>query len=326
MKYREMTFRAVINSLVHHWPWVLVPTILFMVVGAGAGFLFGDEISAPAAGSAQPLTEINLEEILKDRDYFGACVNAIKSSYTSAKNYCETVQAEKTLTQEEKDLLKEQKEALETYWNTTIRKIDIVRNSTNKIYIIEPFMDELAVELEIQQAKNKLELMKAEAAVNLLKTMDAPSISSDAATHSYEQLLSSAAEYGNLKVSIMQTEHYLDLLKNHRDVVIADANRLDIQIQQAAEELNLIQDDLNKTIEDIAIQNHFNAEVVKTGENYEVHIFHKNTVATPQEGILILTIFCGLVGLCCGWFLAICREAKSQKNDAAQQSEKNKKD
>lgn len=313
MKYPEITFQTVLGAIRHQWKVLLVSVVLFTLLGVGTGFAFAEKGAAPDAGEAVALEDVSFDSILPSAGYYERCKNSLIKRQKDVVDYIQQVSADHTITKEQRALLNEQLRLLQNYKDSALLPLQIAWLDQGAIYIPEEFIASQTALYESRAASTRLSLIRTEAAVELLKTMDSPDAESDKANNIYSSLLSDAAKYGSLKVALTKYEAALSQLKDHTDEVIAQSHQMEQQLNAAKSELNQLQEELSTVLDTIARENHLLLNADFAGDKMAVTITHTHDLATSQEAFEILVIFCCLTGICLGLFLAVCQEAKHGK-------------
>lgn len=310
MKYPEITFQTVLRAFRRQWKAFVLSVLLFALLGVGAGFVFSEKAAAPAAGGAAPLEEADFDEITASADYYADCKDYLFERQKDAVNYVQELAADRTITGEQRAVLNEQLLLLQEYKDTVLDALQAAWSVPDALYIPDEFLDSETARYESLAASIRLSLISAEAAVDLLKTMDSPDVGTDDINKAYASLLSSAAQYGPLKVSLTRYEAALSQLEEHTDEIIAQSRWLNGQLNAAKREFNQLQTEVCQVLDSIARENSLLLAADSTGNDLSVTIAHTHTLATAQEAFAILVIFCTLVGVCGGAFFIVCREAK----------------
>lgn len=308
MKYPEISFQTVLNAIRHHWKRLLVTILLFTLLGAGMGAMFADRAAAPAGGAATPLEDVSYDEVYYDKDYYSSCKEHLFLRYADAITYVNGVFADISLSEEQKLRLTDLLEQLEEFKKTTLLPISNAWAKENALYIPTDFIADEITYYENLLENTQLNLIKSEAAVDLLRTMDAPDVGSEAITNTYQSLLSAAAQYGNLQVQAMQCEARLEKLGDSTSIA-ADARWMEQQLKSTTTAFNRLQAKVCQALDEIAAENDLDIQLTYVGDTPQVNIGHTHTLATSQEAFSIMVLFCSLVGACFGVFLAVCREA-----------------
>ena len=315
MKDINVTFHTCLDAAKHQWKCFLAAVLVFSLLGAGFGWLYAGREAAPAQGSTAPLEPLDFSGLYDDAEYYYACFDALTEAYGNLTQYLRAVTGERTLSEEQKGLLEGYAQDVERFERETLRPIRTLMNAENALYVPEEFWEAAAAGYEAALETVRLDLIAAETAADIVKQMDAPDVAEETVSIAYETLLKQASQYGNLKRAQILYEELLDRLQNHADQVRADSRDMERRLEAAAKELNALAKEVSDGVDAIAAENHLLISIGEEddGDTLQVTISHTHTESPPQDVFLLITLFCGMVGVCCGVFLAVCREAGWRK-------------
>ena len=168
-------------------------------------------------------------------------------------------------------------------------------------------------------AVRALALISAEIAVDIIKQMDSPDMGDDTVTKAYSSLLSEAAKYGSLKKSEARYTAILEKLSQSPEEVAADSRRVYAKLRAADGELAALTEEIDQYVQTLAADNHLDISTNRDtmDGSLQVVISHTHTVSEPEDIFLVTTLFCGLIGIFCGGFFAVCKEAFAEKKKKA---------
>lgn len=314
MQLAEITVSTILNAFRHRWKFFLIVVLVFVVLGIGAAFLFSEQLAAPADGGAELLEPANFSEVYLDADYYTACQAVLTTRVSELETVLNRVSSESTLTEDQLLTLEDLQRSLEAYRRTDLAPIEAAWAAPDALYIPEDFIEETIAEYTISRENTQNSLYAAEFAVELISTMDAPDVGTEDINSTYAALLSRAAQYAQLQLTLQSYDILLDRLTNDRTEVVADGHWMEQQLETAKDNLNDVEASINQTVNGIAEENHLNITAEYVGTEVQVTIDHTHGLSTSREAAQILVIFCTLTGICVGMYLAICIEIKKNFN------------
>lgn len=306
----EITFGSFTGAVKHHWKLILIFLLLFSLLGAGAGYLYAPHDTADIGGQADTLEAIDFRMIVEDGNFHANRRAALNLSCDQCSVYLNTLVGLSSLSSEQKEAILELQNRLSEFSTFSYAPISAKLSATDAIYVPDSYIPTLIEQCENNLAAVQHNLIASEQAVDLLKNMEAPSLENEDTLTYYNNLLKLAYNYGSY---LQQQERYtnmLDALKKHTASVRTAGKEMTQMQDAAAEELNALIEDVNALATTLA-QDHrlkFTA-TYDDKENLTVTTTHTHGEATAQDNFLIIWIFCTLVGLCSGAFLAVCKEA-----------------
>lgn len=317
MKYSDITFKGIWRALRRQWKVLLLCIAVFAVIGVGAGFLYADSQSAPADGTAGSFPFVDFSEIVYDKDYYTACYQKLSSTHTNINTYLSALLSDSSISAAQKEQLRQMQQSL----TEVLVPLKEAYGKMDAMYFPPEFRDMVIENYEKLLEGTRRSLIVSEAAVELLKEMQAPVITSDSITKSYEALLSQAANYGTYLRNIDTYQQTIDRLNNDYHLIRAESAQVSDELEKAAVALNDAIEDINVAARQIAAENfiHINLSYDSNGAILTT-VTHTHDESSAQDVFAILVIFCVLVGVCCGAFFAICREVIVEKKKVAEQS------
>lgn len=317
MKYAEINAQTIFHAVKRRWKTFFLTVLLFSAVGLCGGFLFSGRLSAPADGGAAGTMLSDYSQLTLDDDYYTSCKTNLLTAYNNAVSYLSALSSESTATQAQQARLGEYEEQLRDFNSEVLAPIQTLfssRVSSEDIYIPPQLLEEVTAKYEALLKNTRLNLIAAEAAVDIVKSMDSPDTQSDEIDAAYVTLLKQAAQYGNYKKNEAIYESVLNQLTQEPERVADRSRKLERELNSASRQLNGIIEDLNQTADEMAKENFFNLSVAYDNNNaIQVTINHTHAASDRQEAFLVITLFCVLAGICCGMFFAVCREAFQDK-------------
>ena len=310
MSYPVVTFNALLNSLLRHWKILLLCTVLGVSVGLGSAVTFAERGTAASSGVAEPLEEIDFSNVVEDLFYYPSMLSKVTSSYAEAETYLNTLINDSSLTTEQREQLDNQRSLLQD-WNMACYRPLMSESEQISVLVPISLLDEEDQKLKWELQNSQLNLLSAEAAVELLKSMRPPTVDNENSLTHYNMLLDRAVRYGDILKEIQSTQDKLNVLEENRETVSLQIQEFDRELADASKALH----DVRQSISDLALSIcRENALVLtayseKTGE-IEPLIVHGHIEATYEENFQIIVLFSTLVGLGLGIFLAACKGAK----------------
>lgn len=330
MNAYTITFQTVLDALHRQWKRILVSILLFALLGGAAGFLFRGRGAAEAGGGAQPLNQVDFAQVARTQDYYTGCLRLLTDTMSNLNNYIASVSAN-ALPTAAQEVEPQEAEALETL-KALSREVAVLQsdrltplsgalNGVGAVYAPDEYLDNLADRYARDLASIRMDLISAEAAMETLRQMDAPQYDGSH-SDSYTTLLSQAAQYGSLLRSQAVTEEQLEKLTNHMPEIRAECRRVERELEAARGELNAILDRFDTLADKLAREAGLTFTPAATSEKMDITVTHSHRASSAGESFAVTMVFCVLVGLCLGIFLAVCREAKEEKKRLSSSAEK----
>ena len=316
MKYSEITFKNLFLSLKHQWKIVVVCTFLFVLIGAALGSFYGKTLSSPSAGTADQIGSVDFSSVPYDDKYYTSCKDFLVTSCKSANDYIVALLSDSTITSEQKIELENFKKRFEEFDLQYIVPIsEAFQSEYAFFYMPTEYQEKLNSDYEKKLEDIELNLISSEAAVELLKEMQAPQLETDVISGYYETLLKRAVDHGNYLRNRQLYQNRLALLQENSVAMKRETRELRKNLDAAVNGLNDLIESQNQLAGQIAANNAINIQVVY-GEKgaFSAAITHTHTEMPAQEVTMILMIFTSLVGICSGAFFAVCYEAKKKKH------------
>lgn len=270
---------------------------------------------------------MDFANVARTRDYYTDCLRLLTDTMTNLNSYISSVSsnvlpnadaAPETERRDALDALKRDAAVLQS------SRIKILRSSLEEpgaIYAPEEYLDGMADRYTRELATLQMDLIAAETATETIRQMDAPDYDGGY-SGSYASLLSLASQYPTLLRTQAVTEQYLDNLTNHMPEIRAECRRVERELEAAAEELNTLLDRFILLADEIAKEAGLTFTPTATSERVDITVTHSHRASSAGESFAVIMIFCVLVGLCLGVFLAVCREAKEEKKRLSSSVEK----
>lgn len=310
MNYQPVTLNSMLRSLTRYWKIPLICMILGIMFGFGGAIIFAGRGAATPSGTAEELKEVDFSEILQDRSYYSNMLAKLDNAYTETGAYLDVVMSDASVTKEQKQLLFEQKEQLQDWYAEDYQPV--VRQS-DQMEVLVP-LSLLDEEVTIRQKNlhdNQLKLLSAEAAVEVAKSIRPPVIDNEASLSYYNTILARTVEYGDLLKQIQIDQEALTSLEEKRDEITVQINEFDQDIHTVIDALKEIRQTVSNTVNSIC---QTNALILTAYPNdpktLDPVLTHGHIGASYEENFQIIVLFCALVGLALGMFLAVCRGAK----------------
>ncbi len=328
MNTYSITFHTVAGALKRRWKLILISILIFSLLGAGGGFLFSGRGMAQPGGAAGPLKPVDFSLVPHTQDYYTGCLNAVDSTINILNNYLSTVST--CIKAEDGNLntsgLAEVQQAdldalsgrIQVLKSSRIAPLRSALSEAGAVYAPEEYLDSMAERYAQDLETIQMDLIAAQAAAETVRQMDAPDFDGSF-TGSYATLLAQAANYGALLRSQAVMEKYLDNLENHLPAVRAECRRVERELESLQTEANEILNDFALLADSIAKKAGltFTPNTTDKGST-EIVVTHAHRASSSQESFAVIVLFCVLVGLCLGVFLAVCREAKEEKKRQAE--------
>lgn len=312
MNVYSITFQTILNAFRHQWKRILVSILLFAMLGGTAGFFFRGRGTAEAGGSAQPLTRVDFAQVARTQDYYSGCLDLLTNTMSNLNSYIASVSANAAPSPERQETLAALRREAAVLQSSQITPLQSALREAGAIYAPEEYLDGLADRYAQELATLQMDLISAEAAAETIRQMDAPDYDGNF-TGSYATLLSQAVQYGTLLRTQAVTEKYLDELTNHMPEIRAECRRVEGELETAAEGLNALLDRFISLADELAKEAGLTFAPTGTSGRVEITVTHSHRASSAEESFAVIVVFCVLVGLCLGAFLAVCREAKEEK-------------
>lgn len=319
MSYREITFQTIAAAVLRRWKVVVSIFLIFLAVGAGAGFLFADRASAEGSGSAEGWPLVDFEPVIRDLHYYDNFLDALNERSTDLFIYVNTVKLDTTMTDDQQQSLLGLCEEIMEYQEEVLATISKELSNTDICYLPIELRQEGIEEYTHLRDITRNQMVKSENAIGLLQSIGGLTSTDENINATYAALLSQAAQYGQLQLDLEHYETMLEMLDNNYTQVRADSLRMESQLEEAESELDRLGQECCQMVWEIALENHLDITASTSGEELSVTIGHTNRPATRQEAFTAFVIFFGLVGMCAGGFFVLCRETSSRKKESLQQ-------
>lgn len=318
----NITFHTFINAVRHYWKSVMAITLIFALLGAGGGWYYGQQQMRPADGKAELLPEVDFSELIYNENYYVTCYDEVNKGYSNLKVYVNTLLAESSLEPAQKDLLKDFQREIASSEIENLKYIRERLEERNALYFPEEFLEYMVERYTETLAKINDGLLRSEVAVEIIKNMDLSDVTNENVMNSYNTLLTYASSYGDGKIDQLRYTQRLERLTQEPEKVVADGHEFFRDVTSAAEDLNKLIDRASQMANIMAAEKYFNLTLTYSENNVvtAATIEHTHRENDSQEIFQLLTIFCTLVGVCVGGFLAVCRQAKREKKEAETQS------
>lgn len=317
MKVYSITFQTVLHALQRQWKRILITVLLFALLGAGGGILFQGRGMAEAGGSAQPLPPVDYAQVPRTRDYYTDCLALLTDTMTNLNSYIASVSTNAAPAaggeagMERLDALDALERDAAVLQSGRLVPLRSALSEAGAVYAPAEYLDSLADRYAQELETLRMDLIAAEAAAETIRQMDSPDYDGNF-TGSYNALLSQALQYGTLLRSQAVTEKYLDRLTNHMPEIRTECRRVERELRTAAEELNALMNRFIPLAGEIAREANLTfTPAVKDGKT-EITVTHSHRASSAGESFAVIFVFCVLVGICFGVFLAVCREAKEE--------------
>lgn len=320
MNVYSITFQTVLNALRHQWKRILAFVLLFALLGAAVGFFFRSRGMAEAGGGAQPLVQVDFAQTVRTQDYYTGCLRLLTDTIANLNAYVSLLTANATPNLAQQAALDTLSQEVVVLQSSRLRPLQRALEEAGAVYVPEECLDGLA-ERYVQELENlRMDLIAAEAATETIRQMDAPNYDGNF-SGSYTTLMSLAAQYPTLLRSKAVTEKYLDKLTNHMPEVRVECRRMERELEAVCGELNALLDRFTSLADEVAKEAGLSfVPTVQNGKT-EILLTHSHRASSAQESFAVIELFCVLVGICFGTFLAVCREAKEEKQRFSGQTE-----
>lgn len=312
MKWTEITFRTVWDAIRHQMRAFVAALCLFMLLGLGLGWVYSDRTAAPAEGGAEPLMLSPLSDIPESVTTYSEWNKLLTTGVQNASLYLDTL-SNAGLTSEQTKAVNALRLRLTELQNEALSPIKDSLSDPFGIYVPEAFLDEYAASVEQQLKTYRLNVVTYSAAVELLKSMDAPTLENEAVAKSYTSLLNQAVAYGSALQTIAKLEQIQKKLED-RDAVLADGAVLEAALLKAEKELDALVDEINQTTDTIASEAHLLIRLTYDANGTAtVTLTHAHDEVLPQDNFAATVLFCTAVGAALGLFLAVWRESTANR-------------
>ena len=315
LKNRDITFQTFLDALMHQWKRIFCITLVFAILGAGAGAFYAGKLSSSAAGSAVLPKQFLFDfvEARNESDYIEKSVTELNTRYQDAVTYLETLQQEKTLTVEQKKRCLNHREQLKKFEVESLVPIGFERSMAET-----PFFPEEVILRETRKAEHRAKelreaLVRAEEATKLIGSMQLSDLNNEQTIATYNTILSRAENYGNLKVEIEKNQQLVQLLKDNPDEITAKTAEMERSVKEAGSSLNLILTDMENTVGKIAKENYLVIDASYVENTLKATISHTYNETPPRDIFIILTLFCTLLGCGFGLYWSVYKECCNQE-------------
>ena len=326
MKSYTISAQTFFSAVKHQWKAFLVTVLAFAVLGGVCGWLFAGRGSSEVGGGANPLPRANLDTVARTPVYFSDCLAAIMDRYKMLDSYSNVGSFVNTLPKEQADPLQKRLAALNKekreFQQFILVPLQNELGGSDALYIPEEFLVDIAARYERQLTSIEFDLLAAETAAETIRQMDAPYFDNDIVTGNYANLIQQAATYGNLLRSRAVLEESLRRLRDEPELIRFESRRTEQELNKAAAELNALLDEASQLAEEVGKAADLSFSLSSnTASSYGLVTKHTYRAASLAESFAAIELFCVLIGICVGGFLAACREAKAQKDTAGKPSE-----
>lgn len=308
MKYQELTFQQIPRAIVHQWKWILMVTALFLAIGAGAGFAFSSQASAEASGTAEKFQSKAFQPKKIELSYYNDFYSYLVTQQGYLFTYLDTVRIDSTITAKQGDELADFLEEINQYNEEILQEIAVELSTPYSLYIPNALRDDAINEYTRLLETTQQEMVKSQHANELVQSIGGLNTTDAAINETYAALLNEAARYGQLQLNLKDYEQKLDLLNNNYDEVQDESQALDKMLLEAQDTLQVLVQNANTLLKEIAAENHIDLTINPTEENLEVFIDHTNRMATKEEAFAAFVVLFGMIGICAGCYIALCRE------------------
>ncbi|MGO5115119.1 hypothetical protein ACTQ33_08830 [Candidatus Avoscillospira sp. LCP25S3_F1] len=308
MKYQELTIQQIPRAIMRHWKLVLMSTALFLVIGICVAIVFSPMASAEGTGTAETfqLEAFNPEKI--ELTYYNDFYSYLVTQQSYLYTYLDAVRLDSTMKAEQvvelEDFLKE----INQYNEENLKEIISKLNKPHSLYVPDTLRKEAIDEYSILLENTQQEMIRSEHANQMIQAIGGLSTADTAINETYATLLNVAAQYGQLQLNLNQYEEKLDMLNHQYTEVQKESKNLENMLLNAQETLQILVDNGNTLLAKIANENHINLTINPTEENLEVFIDHTNRMATKEEAFAAFVVLFGMIGICAGCYIALCRE------------------
>lgn len=325
MKTYQITAQTIVSAMKRQWKSFLAVVLAFAVLGAAGGWLYaGRGSSEEGGGGAQPLSKVDFQKVAYTQAHYRDCYQALSDSFDTLAPYLDTAFGAVALTEE----LAERRTALEMemeiFLQNHLLPLQYTLREAGALYVPEEFLDGLTAQYESQLSAVRMDLLAAEVATETIRQMGSFASQNGDVINNYLGLLSQAQQYGTLLQNQASYEMILDRLRNETEQIRAGSRQVKQRLDEAVQVLNALLEDASRTADEIgseaALDIHFQLNQ-KTGMMEPV-VTHTYRASSNLEAAALVTLFCVLLGVCAGAFLAVCREAKGAPDKTASSSKK----
>lgn len=323
MKYKEISFQTLLNALRHHWKAYLLIVAFFCLLGAGAGWWYAPRAAVSGGWEVQPLSTVDFSKIEEDETYYANCSAALNAAYVNANQYLSTLNADSTITEEQREMLTALSGQLTLLLEKDYQPIKDALSATGRLYLPKAVREDQAETYAQKLSTARLNLLQAEAAADLIRSMDAPDVGTDEINSAYAALLSQAQRYTQLQRDIPLYEELLRQLREDTDLLDENCREMDLLLNAAAKHLDGFLEDMTELAEEIAAENglclsvEYGAEGTDAADTATITLSHTHRAASGEEAFAVMTLFCALVGICGGAFFTVCLELYGRKRQKA---------
>lgn len=315
----NLTIQNFFTAVIHHWKWMIGIIFVFLAAGLVCGKMFSHLASAEGNGSAQVIQEAQFSESL-ELDYYNTCYDNLTEQKQMLIDYANKIRLDKTTTSEQVRQLTEYCEKLDNYETTVLSKILEKLTLTGNFYVPDELREEAVSYYTYLQKTTEDALIKAQSARELLDSIGGLSTTNEEINSIYSAILSLANKYVQYQLDLQNFEEILYLLQDDYSTLYQNSQQMELSLADAAADLNLLIQEGNSLFNEISKSNHLNItyQIVENKAIY--NIAHTTRLATSSEAFSAFVFFFVLVGICVGYYVALCKEAKlnSSPNKAEQ--------
>lgn len=317
MKHEEFGVSTLFGALKHQWKFIVIVVLIFALVGVGAGMAFADKGAGEAAGEAEALPAVSDSKIKQNVNYYNAYYKLLKGSYDTAIAYQKDFIGKNNLTAQQKQDMTDILLLLEDYYEDVLSVIEKKFNAVGAVYIPINFYEQYIESCEQGLETSRHKLAVAQAAADMLATMDAPTSQTDSTLKNYDLILSTAAS-GLEQMQLVQIyEARLVTLQDKDAVAQAEAEMKQL-LADATTEWNTLLKTLSEKANAIAKETNVIFNILPgEKDTVEFTLRHTHDTSSVQESFVLIVLFCVLTGICASLFFAVCRECKRQKKAQA---------
>lgn len=315
MNYPTITFSSMLRLLIRRWKIWLLCMLLGVALGFGGATLFAGRGTAAPSGSAEKLSEIDLSDVLQNRSYYSSLLSRLEESYQETAAYLNAVTQDASLTDEQQVLLSAQKKLLQGW---SAGQYQPLVQTSDQIPVLVPLslLDEESAHLKAALHSDQLELLSAEAAVDVAKTLRPPVVDNESSLTYYNAILAQTVEYGNLLRQIQTEQEALTLLEKDRDGLSTQIQEFDRDIRAALASLDEFRQTVSEAADTVCRENGLILTAYPNSpETMEPILTHGHVGADYEENFRIIVLFSALVGLGLGMFLAVYKGAEKPRQD-----------
>lgn len=315
MKTYTFTFHDCFLALRHQIKRFILIIVVFACIGIAAGLFYAQRLSALSTYHVDLLEPVDLS-VGSDYDlfYYSACATSLKQSYSNLQTYISVFSEESTLTSAQQEKLNGFLLSLEE-WNTVeLNPISTAIDMVDRIYVPQSLIDDLTAYYSRNLAAVNSDLIVSQEAVETIRSMTPPDLANSKVADVYLQLISQARQHGYNLQKQAQYSTYLDLLQNHRAKVLSDSRRVARLESLAAASINLLIEEVNAYIKQVAEENLLNVSIQYDNRIISVAVTHSYRDSVPEENFMLIFFLTLLSGICFAAFFSIYFEV-AKKND-----------